>query len=150
MISWCCCGISGAPAPFQAGPQHSRPTCSIPGPPVAFQGHQQHSRPTCSIPKEDVFPWLLYCDWRCSQTCYHLSQTCSRNTPVLPKFSLAHRGVPTRMTITPMVFLYHSSEISVTLKAGRNALVQSDTLRNSTHLSVHSTSSQTLLKASRD
>ena len=32
------------------------------------------SRRTHSIPKEDVFPRLLYCDFRCSQTCRKHSQ----------------------------------------------------------------------------
>ena len=43
-----------------------------------------------------------------------------------------------------MVLLYQSSEIPVTLKSGRNALLGSDTVLKLTHLSLHSTSSQTL------
>jgi hypothetical protein len=73
-----------------------------------------------------------------------------RCSQVHPKFSPALRGVPKLITITPMVLLYQSSEISVTLKAGRNALLGSDTLLQLTHLSLHSTSSQTLLEAPRD
>jgi len=35
------------------------------------------SRLTSSIPKEDVvFPRLLYCDLRCSQTCWQRSEAC--------------------------------------------------------------------------
>jgi len=135
----------------------SRRTCSIPGAPAAFQAHLQHSRHTCSIPKEDLFPRLLNGDSRCSQTCcwrsqpcYQCSETCCQLSQVHPKFFPAHRGVPKLITITPMVLLYQSSEISVTLKAGRNALLQSDTLLKLTHLSLHCTSSQTLLEASRD
>ena len=46
--------------------------------------------------------------------------------------------------------LYQSSEIPVTLKAGRKALLGSDTLLKSKLLSLHSPSSQTLLESSRD
>jgi len=73
-----------------------------------------------------------------------------RCSQVHPKFSPALRGVPKLITITPMVLLYQASEISVTPKAGRNALQRSDTLLNLTHLSLHSTSSQTLLESSSD
>jgi hypothetical protein len=69
---------------------------------------------------------------------------------VHPKFSPAHWGVPNPITITPMVLQYQSSEISVTPKAGRNALLQSVTLLKLTYLRLHSTSSQTLREASRD
>jgi len=67
-----------------------------------------------------------------------------RCSEVHPKFSPVLRGVPTLITVTPMVLLYQLSEISVTLKAGRNALLGSDTLLKLTHLCLHSTSSQTL------
>jgi len=43
-----------------------------------------------------------------------------------------------------------SSALPVPLKAGRNALLGSDTLLKLMHLSLHSTSSQTLLEASSD
>jgi len=64
------------------------------------------SRRTSSVPKEDVFPGLLYCDSRCSQTsrrpsearrrhsqncpqssqnCPRRSQTCHRRSQVLPR-----------------------------------------------------------------
>jgi hypothetical protein len=46
-----------------------------------------------------------------------------------------------------MVLRYLSSEISVTLMAGWNALPGSDTLLKLTLLSLHSTSSQTVLEA---
>jgi len=42
------------------------------------------SRRTSSVPKEDVFPRLLYCDSRCSQTCRRGSQACHRRSHVLP------------------------------------------------------------------
>ena len=73
-----------------------------------------------------------------------------RCSQVHPKFSPALRGVSKLSTITPMVLLYQSSEISVTLKAGRNALLGSDTLLKLTHLCLHSTYSPTLLEAPRD
>jgi len=78
------------------------------------------------------------------------SQACCRRSQAHPKFSLALRGVPKPITITPMVLLQQSSEIPVTLKAGRNALLVSDTLLTLTHLSLHSTSSQILLESSSD
>ena len=73
-----------------------------------------------------------------------------RCSQVLPKFSPALRGVPNLFTTTPMELLYQSSEIPVTVKASRNALLGSDTLLQLTHLSLHSTSSQILLESSRD
>jgi len=74
----------------------------------------------------------------------------SRCSQVLPNFSPALRGVPKLITITPMVLLYQSSEITITPNARRNALLGADTLLKSTHLSLHSTSSQTLLEALSD
>src|SRR5258705_6270142 len=92
---------------------------------------------TSSIPKEDVvFPRLLYCDSRCSKTYRRRSQVCPRRSQVLPGLSSALPGL--------------SPALPVTLKAGRNALLGSDTLLKLTHLSLHSTSSQTLLEASSD
>jgi len=81
-------------------------------------------------------PWLVVGTPRCSQ--------------VHPMFSPVLRGVPKPLTITHMVLLYQSPEIPATLKAGRNALLGSETLLKLTHLSLHSTSSQTLLEASSD
>jgi hypothetical protein len=66
------------------------------------------------------------------------------------KFSPALRDVLKLITITPMALLYQSSEIPVTLKAGRNAILLYDTHLKLTYLSLHSTSSQTLLEASRE
>jgi len=109
------------------------------------------SRRTYNVPKEDVvFPRLRYCDSRCSQTCCRCSQACHRCSQVHPKFSPALWGVPKLITITPMIRLYQSSEIPVIPIAGRNALLWSDTLLELTHLSLHSTSSQTLLEAPSD
>ena len=73
-----------------------------------------------------------------------------RYSQVHPMFSPAPQGVPKLITLTPMVLLYQSSEIPVTLKAGRNALLGSDTLLKLMYLSLHSTSSQTLLEAASD
>jgi len=66
--------------------------------------------------------WIHDFDSRCCQTCRRRSQ-------VLPGLS---------------------SALPVTLKVGRNALLGSDTLLKLTHLSLHSTSSQTLLEACSD
>jgi len=60
------------------------------------------SRRTSSVPKEDVvFPWLLYCDTRCSQTCCRRSKACRQRTQtsrwrsqVLPGLSSALPGLP--------------------------------------------------------
>jgi len=73
-----------------------------------------------------------------------------RCSQVHPMFSPALLGVFKLLTITPMVLLYQSSEIPVTPKAGWNAFLRSYTLLTLTHLSLHSTSSQTLLEASSD
>ena len=73
-----------------------------------------------------------------------------RCSQVHPKFFPAHRGVLKLITITPMVLLYQSSEIPLTPRAGRNALLGSNTLLKLTHLSLHCTSSQTLLETSSD
>jgi len=66
------------------------------------------SRCTCSVPKEDVFPRLLYCDSRCSQscrrrteasrrptkTCHRRSQTCRRRSQALPGAADVLSGTP--------------------------------------------------------
>jgi len=95
-------------------------------------------------------PRLVTCAPRLVTGAPRLVAGAPRCSQVHPKFSPALRGVPKPITITPMVLLYQSSEIPVTLKAGRNALLGSDTLLKLMHLSLHSTSSQTLLEASRD
>jgi hypothetical protein len=69
---------------------------------------------------------------------------------VHPKFSPAHQGVLNLLTITPLVLLFQSPEIPLTPKAGRNTLLESDTPLKMTHLSLHSTSSQTLWETSSD
>jgi len=69
---------------------------------------------------------------------------------VHPKFSLALRSVPKLITIICLVLLFQSSEIPVTLKTGRNALLRSNTLLQLMLQSLHSISSQTLLDASSD
>ena len=73
-----------------------------------------------------------------------------RSCQVHPVFSPALRGVPKLITITSLAHLYMSWEILVTQKAGRNVLLGSATLLKLTHLSLHSTSCQTLLEASSD
>jgi len=73
-----------------------------------------------------------------------------RHSQVHPKFSPALRWVPKLITITPKVLLYEVSEIPVTPKAGRNALLGSDTLLKLTLLSLLSTSSQKLLETPSD
>jgi len=87
---------------------------------------------------------------RCSQECLQRSQACCRCSQVHPKLSPALRGICKPIIITPMVLLYQFSEIPDTLKAGWNALLGSDTLLKLTHLSLHSTSSQTLLEAASE
>ena len=52
--------------------------------------------------------------------------------------------------ITPMLPLYQSSEIQVTLMAAQNALLGFDSLQKLTHLSLHSVSSHTLPEAPSD
>jgi hypothetical protein len=59
-------------------------------------------------------------------------------------------GAPKHLTTAPMVHLFQSSEILVTPKPDRNALVGSETLLKLMLLSLHSTSSQTLLEAPSD
>jgi len=56
-----------------------------------------------------------------------------RCSQVYPKSSQALRGVPKLDTITPMVLLYQSAEMSVTPNAGQNAHQWSDTLLWLTH-----------------
>jgi len=62
------------------------------------------------------------------------------------KFSPTLRSSFNLMTITPIVLHDHLSEIPVTPKASWNPLIASDTLLKLTHLSLHSTSFQTLLE----
>ena len=142
---------------FQAHRQHSQRRCfsqtalqwfevlpgmspGLPGAPMLFGA----SRLVIGTPRLEVSaPWhvvgaprlVVGAPW-CSQ--------------VHPKFSPVLRGVLKLITITPMVLLYQSSEIPVTLKAGRNALLGSETLLKLTHPRLHSTSCQTLLEASSD
>ena len=92
----------------------------------------------------------IYTNQGTSQSLFVIPALVRRHFQVHPKFSLALRCGPTLVTITAMVLLDQSSEIPVILKAGRNALLGSDTLLKLTLLSLHSTSSQTLLEASRD
>ena len=68
-------------------------------------------------------------------------------SPALPGVSPAIPGAPRLVVGGPRLV---APALPVTLKAGRNALLWSDTLLKLTHLSLHSTSSQTLLQASID
>jgi len=125
------------------------------------------SRRTSNVPKDVVFPRLLTVIPGASRLVVgaprlvvsalrlvigepsHVAgaTSCSQ---VHPKFSPALRCVLKLITITAMVLLYQSSEIPVTPKPGQNTLLGSDTLQKLTQLSLHSTSSQTLLEASSD
>ena len=80
--------------------------------------------------------WIHDCDSRCSQTSRRRSQVCRQCSQVCRQHSQALPGL--------------LPALPVTLKAGRNALLGSDTLLKLTHISLHSTSSQTLLEASSD
>jgi hypothetical protein len=123
------------------------------------------SRPTSTILKEDIFPRLLQCGSRCSQTsrrrspamcwrsqdccrrfemfCRHPQACClrflnyRRGSQLHPKISLAFSGVSKCIALTLMVLLQLSSEIPVTPKAGLIALLRSDTLLELTHLGLH-------------
>jgi len=67
-----------------------------------------------------------------------------RHSQVHPKFSLALQHVPKCITITPMVLLSQSTEISVTPKADQNALLGFDSLLKLMLLSLHSTSAKNI------
>jgi hypothetical protein len=56
-------------------------------------------------------------------------------------------GAPKLITTAPMVVPYQLSEVPVSPKIGRNALLRSDSLLKVTLLSSHSASSHTLLEA---
>jgi len=123
------------------------------------------SRRTSSVPKEDdVSRRLLHCESRCTQTCRRCTQVCRRCTQVCRRCTQVCRRctqvcrrrtqvcrrrtqvLPGLSSALPGLLL----ALPVTLKAGRNALLGSDPLLKLTHLSLHSTSSQTLLEASSD
>jgi len=97
-----------------------------------------------------LFGMIIHKNPAISQRLFVIPMLVRRHSQVHPTFSLALWPVPKLITITPMLLLYHSSEIPLTMKAGRNALLRSDTLLKLTLLSLYSTSSQTLLEASSD
>jgi len=74
------------------------------------------SRRTSSVPNEDIFPRLLYCDSRCSQTCRRRSQACHRHSQASHRLdqacrrrSLLHPGAPEVLSGAPMRFqTYHN------------------------------------------
>jgi len=136
-----------------------------------FQVHQQRSQWRCisytALQWFEVLPGLslplpgalrvVGAIPRCSRACCRLtqtshrrSQTCCRRSQVHIKFSLALNGVLKRITMTPMILLHQSSEISVTPKAARNVLLWCNTLLKLMHLCLHSTSCQTLRESSSD
>jgi len=123
-----------------------------------IQVHQQRSRRRCCFSQTAIqrFPVLpgsmralpgapsvVTCARRLVTGAHRFSQ-------VYPKFSPALRGVLEHITMAPMILLFQSSEIPVTPNASLNALLGSHTLLKLTHLSLHSTFSQTLLEASSD
>jgi len=137
-----------------------------------FQAHQQCSQRRCHF-SQTVLQWFevlpswslalpgaprfvvgaprhVICAPRLLVSAPRLVAGAPRCSQVHPKFSPALRGVLKLITITPIVLLYKSSDIPVTPKAGWNALLGSDTVPKSTHLSLHSTSSLTLLESSSD
>jgi len=128
---------------------------ALPGAPRLVVGAPRCSQ--ASRRRSQACHWRSQTCRRCSQTCRQRSQacrqrsqTCHRRSQVLPNFSPALPDVLELITITPMVLPDQSSEIPVTLKAGRNPLLGSDNPLKLTHLSLHSTSSQTLLESSSD
>jgi len=143
-----------------------------------FQAHQQHSKRWClsqtallwfgvlpdwspelldlspglpglSLALRGLSPWFPVAP-RHAVGAPRLVTAAPRCPQVHPKFSPVLRRVPKPLTITPMVLLYQSSEIPVTLKASRNPLLGSETLPKLSHVSLHSTYSQTLLVDSSD
>jgi len=113
----------------------------------AFQVPKESSQRRC------CFPRLLYCDLRCSQTCFQHSQTCCRRSQVLPGapqvLSGALRFSPTyhnHFNGTPVPVIRDSSNSEARLERPPRVLYSPEI----DHLSLHSTSSQTLLVASSD
>ena len=100
----------------------------------------------CSQASLRVCLWFLH--WfgdtaRCTQSSLWGSDVFPNLTQSLPWYThTSHQRT--------QLLLYQSSEIPVTLKAGRNARVGSDTLLKLTLPTLHSTSSKTLLVACRD
>jgi len=117
----------------------------FPGAPAAFPQKMLLFADCCTV----IWgaPRLVASDSTGFQNCSRHSQDCFQCSQVYPKFSLAHQGIPQPITITPMVLLYQSLEITVTLKACRNAHLRFDTPLKLTYLSLHSTFSHTLVEA---
>jgi len=120
----------------------------LPGAPMLALYAPRH---VIGVPKLDVdAPRLVFSAYSLVVTATRLVAGPPRCSQVHPKFTPALGGVLNLITITPMVHLYHSSDIPVTLKASRNACLVSATPLILTHVSFHSTFSQTLLEASND
>ena len=85
-----------------------------------------------------------------SQSLFGIPALVRRHSQVVPKFSPALRHPPKVMTVTPIFLLYQSSKIQVISKAGRNAILGSDSLLKLTLVSLHSASSHTPLEAPSD
>jgi len=120
---------------------------------------------TCSPPNEYLYePWHLsefVYDFRIGSLTLRGASKVLSGAPTCSQTYHNHsHGTPVPVIRDPsysctthqrsQLLLYESSNITVTLKAGRNALLGFDTLLKLTLLSLHSTSSQTLLESSRD
>jgi hypothetical protein len=112
-------------------------------------GHQRLSQRRCcsaltALGRFEVIPGL-------SLTLLRSSPAIPDSSRVLPGLSSALRPVPKLITTNPIARRYQSSQIPVTLKAGLNALLGSDTLLKLTLLNLHSTFlSGTVLEAPSD
>jgi len=113
-----------------------------------FQAYHQHSKRRCCFSQTAIL-WF--------EVLPGFSPTLPRLLSVLPGSLQVPSGLSSILphvhklfTITPMVLLYQSAEIPVTLKASWNTLLWSDTLLKLTLPSLHSKSSQTLLEAPCD
>jgi hypothetical protein len=119
-----------------------------------FQVHQQHFQRRCyaqpALQRVEVVPGLSSAFQDLLLALPDLSSALPDFSSAFPMFFQAHRGVLKPITITPMVLLYQSSEISATLMAGQNALLGSDAVLKLTYFSLNSTSSQALLESSSD
>jgi len=82
-----------------------------------------------------------------SSRCFQCFLWCSK---VFPNLSQSLPWFSCTSHWRSQLFLYQSLELSITMKASRNALLRSDTLLKLMHLSLHSMSSQTLLEAPSD
>ena len=119
-----------------------------------FKTHQQHSKRWCfSLTTLQWFEMLtgsLPALWGLSSVLQGLSLVLRGSLPWRPGLSSPLQLISTPITSTPVLLLYHWSDIQITLKGDRNALLGSDALLTWTLLSLHSSSSLTLLVAPRN